>query len=369
VFSHTECTGIAFPDSRFRDLKIRTVHCSSLRPLPPDLDAWIGQAGGMCSARLAGERVMLSLWWVEGSTGIWVTGGDSRLGQWIWFRFALGLRGSLSGVVGLARPGVVSWEFQGTRRIGLFRCRAAGPGCGCMVVLHMDEPYMGEETLGCCAVVVEVHSHTEEIWSCQSVGASDAAVALVYWHAAELRTFEGSSCDFVGRLCLYTTGYRIGYKVEHAAARAQLRMSEETLQCYIGLGLAVAAVAAVAVVVAVAVVAAAAAAAGAGGGFEPKVHNWLGAVRWVGSCYSLGLFPDSEISLLSHLVRMTMLAVAALVILPLQDAAGEHSGPPGEGMIYPVCRMGASQVVFPYMNISGDFLRLWYPSSSDSFSS
>jgi hypothetical protein len=200
-----------------------------------------------------------------------------------------------------------------------------------MAVLYMDDPYMGGETLGCCAVVVEVRLHTEEIWSCQSVVASAAAVALVYLYAADLRTLEESSCDSVGRLCLYTTGHRIGYKVEHAAARAQLHMSEETLQCYSGLGLVVVAV--------VAVVAAAA-------GFEPKVHNWLGAVRWVGSWYSLGLFPDSEISLLSHSVRMTKLAVAASGVLPRQDAAGEQSGPPVEGMIYPVCRMDAFRVVF-----------------------
>ena len=126
-----------------------------------------------------------------------------------------------------------------------------------MTVSHMDGSHMSRETSGCCTVVVQVYSHTEEIWSCRSVGAIGAAVALVCLYTTESHMSE-TGCDFAVRLCLYTTGrYRIGYKLERraAGARAQLRTTEETLKCYV-----------------VAVVAAAA-------DYAPKAHNWPGAAR------------------------------------------------------------------------------------------
>lgn len=53
---------------------------------------------------------------------------------------------------------------------------------------------------------------------------------------------------------------------------------------------------------------------------EPRVRNWPGVAPKAGIWYSLGLFPDAGIAVLSRSVRMTMTAPAALVVLP-QDAA------------------------------------------------
>ena len=137
---------------------------------------------------------------------------------------------------------------------------------------------------------------------------------------------EEISSEFVVRLCLYTAGlYRVGHKFERhaAAARARLRLSEETSKCCAG-----------AVVVADAA------------GFEPKAHNWLGVARAADSCHNLGLCPGSEIAL-SHSVHMTMLAVALSRILLLHDAAGAQTDPLGE-MIGPFGEMlDAFRVVFP----------------------
>lgn len=211
---------------------------------------------------------------------------------------------------------------------GVVRCRAVDPGCGCMIVSHTDDSRMSWETSGCCAVV-RVCSRTGEIWSCRSVGAIGAAVALVYLCTSGSHMPEETSCDFVVRLCLYTAGlYKVGHKLErHAAgARARLRTSEETSKCYD-----------VAVVVAADVADAA--------GFEPKAHNWPGAARAADSWHCLGLFPDSEIAL-SHSVHMTMAAVALSGVLLLHDAAGAQFGPL-EGMIGPFGEMmGAFRVVF-----------------------
>lgn len=280
----------------------------------------------MRSGHLVGQRAMWSLWWVEGNTVTWVIGGDFRPEQWAWFRSVVELRGLLSGAVALVSSGVVSWEVRCTRHIAgwVFRCCAVVPG-GCMAASHMDGSHMSGETSGCCTVVVQVRSHTEEIWSCRSVGAIRAAVALVCLHTTGSHMYEEIWCGFAVRLCLYTTGwYMIGYKVERraAGARAQLRMTEETLKCY--------------------VVAAAAAAAD----YAPKAHNWPGAARWADSLHNPGLFPDAEIAL-SHSAHMTTFAGALSEFLPLRDAAGAHSGP-AEARLSPVGRMmGAFRVVFP----------------------
>lgn len=267
---------------------------------------------------------------MEGNTAIWATVRGFRPEQWAWFRSVVELRGLLSGAVALVSSGVVSWEVHHTRHIAgwVFRCRAVGPGGGCMTALHMDGSHMSGETLGCCTVVVQVRSHTEGIWSCRSVDAIDAAVALVCLYTTESYMPE-ETCDFVVRLCLYTTGwYWIGYKLEWrvAGARAQLRTTEEKLKCY-----------AVAVVVAGVVVAA---------DYEPKAHNWPGAARWADSLHNLGLFLDAEIAP-SHSAHMTTLAGALSGVLPLRDGAGAHSGL-AEVRLGPVGRMmGAFREVFP----------------------
>lgn len=244
----------------------------------------------------------------------------------------MALRGLLSGAVALVSSGVASWEVRYTRHIAgwVFRYRAVVPGGGCMTVWHMDGLHMSGETSGCCTVVVRARSHTEEIWSCRSVGAIGAAVALVCLYTTESHMFGETWCDFVVRLCLYTTGwYRIGYKLERraAGARAQLRTTEETLKCY------VAAAAVVAVV--------------ADADYAPKAHNWPGAARGADSLHNLGLFPDAEIAL-SHSAHMTTLAGALSGFRPLQYGARAHSGPPAEVRLGPVGRMmGAFRVVFP----------------------
>lgn len=261
----------------------------------------------------------------------WVTVGDFRPEQWAWFRSVVALRGLLSGAVALVSSGVVSWEVRYTRHIAgwVFQYRAVVPGGGCMAGSHMDGSHMSGETSECYTVVVQVRSHTEEIWSCRYVGAIGAAVALVYLYTTESHMSEETWCDSAVRLCLYTAGwYRIGYKLERraAGARAQLRTTEETLKCY---------------------VVAVAGAAAAAGGYAPKAHNWPGAARWAGSLHNPGLLLDAEIAP-SHSAHMTTLAGALSGFLLLQDAAGAHSGPLGEARLGPVRRMmGAFRVVFP----------------------
>lgn len=154
-----------------------------------------------------------------------MTAGDFRTEQWAWFRFVRELRGLPSGAVALVSLGVASWEVRYTRHIAgwVFRCRAVVPGCGCMTASHTDDSHMSGETSGSCAVVVRVRSHTEEIRSCQSAGTIGTAVALVYLYTTGSRMPEGTSCDFVVRLCLYMTGwYRIGCKLERHAAGARV---------------------------------------------------------------------------------------------------------------------------------------------------
>lgn len=237
------------------------------------------------------------------------------------------LRGLLSGAVALVSSGVANWEVRYTRHISgwVFRCRAVVPGGGCTIALHMDGSHMSGEISGRCTVVVRARSHTEGIWSCRSVDAIGAAVALVCLYTTESHISEQTWCDFVVRLCLYMTGwYRIGYNLERraAGARAQLRTTEETLKSYV-----------------VAVVAAA--------DYAPKAHNWPGAARWADSLHNPGLFLDAEIAL-SHSAHMTTLVGALSEFLPLRDGAGAHSGPPAEVRLGPVGKMmGAFRVVFP----------------------
>lgn len=249
-----------------------------------------------------------------------MTVGDSRREQWARFRFVVDLRGLLSGAVALVSSGVASWGFRYTRHIAgrVFRCRDVDSGCG-MIASHMDDSHMSGETSGCCSAVVRVCSHTEEIWSCQSVGAIDAAVALVYLYTTDSHMPGETPCDSAVRLRLYKTGwYRIGYGV--VAARARLWTSEEILKCYV---------------------------AAAAPGFEPKAHNWPGAARGADGWHSPGLSPDAEI-VLSHSVHKTMLAVALSAVRPLQDAVGAHSRPLEEVLIDSVGAMkGAFRVVFP----------------------
>lgn len=255
----------------------------------------------------------------------------------------MALRGLLSGAVALVSSGVASWEVRYTRHIAgwVFRYRAVVPGGGCMTAWHMDGLHMSGETSGCCTVVVRARSHTEEIWSCRSVGAIGAAVALVCLYTTESHMFGETWCDFVVRLCLYTTGwYRIGYKLERraAGARAQLRTTEETLKCY---------VAAAAVVVGGGGVVGGGVAVVADADYAPKAHNWPGAARWADSLHNLGLFPDAEIAL-SHSAHMTTLVGALSGFRPLQYGVRAHPGPPAEVRLGPVGRMmGAFRVVFP----------------------
>ena len=251
-----------------------------------------------------------------------VTVGDSRREQWACFGFLMDLWGLLSGVVALVSSGVASWGFRYKRHISgsLFRCRAVVSGCGCMTASHMDDSHMSGETSGCCSVVVRVCSHTEEIWSCQSVGAIGVAVALVYLYTTGSHVPGETPCDSAVWLCLHKTGWdRIGYGA--VGARARLRTSEEILKCYV------------------------AAAVAAAPGFEPKAHDWPGAAQGADIWHSPELFPDAEV-VLSHSAHRTMLARS--VVFPLEDAASAHLRPLEEVLIDPVgAMMGAFRVVFP----------------------